>query len=488
MNVRLRLALFTVGLAALTVFAVSCAINPATGRREFSLVSADQELAIGKEGYTAIVAEYGLYDDRKLAAYVDSVGQGLAKVSQLPNLQWHFTVLDDPVVNAFAMPGGYIYVTRGILSHLESEAQLAGVLGHEIGHVTARHTAQRMTYQQLAGLGLGLASAFSEGFRRYSGAAEQALGLVFLKYGRDDETQADELGVGYATNGGWDSREVPATYAMLKRVGERAGQRLPVFLSTHPDPGDRENRTRTLAQAATAGKAGLQIRGRDYLKRIDGIVYGDDPRQGYFENGRYYQPQMNFEMVMPSGWATQNGKSALVAQADEQRAGMQLTLATAGADVTPEAYVAQLKATGKVTDAQGQRETIGGWSAWVGRVGVTNAQGQAGTLVLATLRQAPDRLFQIVGSSQKPGDADEAAILAAVRSLRPLSDPKRANPSPAHLRVKAATASGEFSAVIPKLGTSSLDVDELSLINGVEADEDIRSGQLLKTVEPARLR
>lgn len=488
MNMKLRLALFTVGLAVLTALAVSCAMNPATGRREFSLVSADQELAIGKDGYTAIVSEYGLYDDPKLAAYVDSVGQGLAKVSQLPNLQWHFTVLDDPVVNAFAMPGGYIYVTRGILANLSNEAQLAGVLGHEIGHVTARHTAQRMTYQQLAGLGLGLASAYSQGFRRYSAAAEQALGLVFLKYGRDDETQADELGVGYATNAGWDSREVPGTYTMLKRVGDRAGQRLPVFLSTHPDPGDRENHTRTLSQQAVAGKTGLQIRERDYLRRVDGIVYGDDPRQGYFESGHYYQPQMGFEMTMPAGWATQNGKSALVAQADQQRAGMQLTLAGVGADVTPDQYVAQLRAAGKVQDAQGQRETIGGWPAWVGRVSVANAQGQVGTLVLVMIRQAPDRLFQVVGSSQKPGDADEAAILAAVRSVRPLADPRRANPVPAHLRVKPAPASGTFESVIPKLGASSLDAEALSIINALQPEEDVRSGQLLKTVEPAKLR
>src|SRR5262249_43193809 len=143
------------------------------------------------------------------------VGQALARVSHRPDLEWHFTVLDDPVVNAFAMPGGYVYITRGILAHLNSEAQLAGVLGHEIGHVTARHTAQRLTQQQVAGLGLGLASAVSETFRQYGQMAQTALGVLFLKYSRDDETQADELGVEYATKAGWDPREIPATYAML---------------------------------------------------------------------------------------------------------------------------------------------------------------------------------------------------------------------------------------------------------------------------------
>lgn len=132
---------------ALALLAAGCAVNPATGRREFSLVSAEQEKQIGREGFPATIAEYGKYDDGRLAAYVDSIGQRLAKVSELPDLDWHFTVLDDPVVNAFAMPGGYIYITRGILAHLNSEAQLAGVLGHEIAHVTARHSARQITQQ-----------------------------------------------------------------------------------------------------------------------------------------------------------------------------------------------------------------------------------------------------------------------------------------------------------------------------------------------------
>lgn len=488
MSIRLRLTLFTLGLVALTALAVSCAINPATGRREFSLVSQEQELQIGKEGFGAIVSEYGTYDDPKLAAYVDSIGQSLAKVSPLPNLKWTFTVLDDPVVNAFAMPGGYIYVTRGILAHLSNEAQLAGVLGHEIGHVTARHTAQRITYQQLAGLGLGLASAFSEGFRRYSGAAEQALGLVFLKYGRDDENQADELGVNYATGAGWDSREVPGTYAMLQRVGERAGQRLPVFLSTHPDPGDRQVRTTALSKQATQGKSGLQIRGRDYLRRLDGMVYGDDPRQGYFEGERYYHPQMRFEMSVPAGWAKQNTKSAIVTQAPEQRGGMQLSLASGAGTLAPEQLVAQLQSSGKVQSATGQRETIGGWPAWVGRVGVANAQGQVSMLVLAMVRQAPDRMFQIIGQSKQPGDADEQAIFAAIRSLRPLAEAARANPAPARLRVKAAPAGGAFQAVIPRVGATTVSADDLAILNAVDLDEDVRSGQTLKTVEPARFK
>ena len=149
----------TLAVSGLLAWAASgCATNPATGKKEFTLVTPAQEAALGRDGYSAAIAEYGLYDDGALAAYVDSVGHKVAAASEEPTLPWRFTVLDDQVVNAFAMPGGYIYVTRGLLAHMQSEAQLAGVLGHEIGHVTARHSAKQITQQQLAGMGLSIAS------------------------------------------------------------------------------------------------------------------------------------------------------------------------------------------------------------------------------------------------------------------------------------------------------------------------------------------
>jgi predicted Zn-dependent protease len=347
-----RMAVLAVAAALAAALAVSCATNPVTGRRELSLVSAGQELAIGREGHGAIVGEYGRYDDAGLQAYVDSVGQALAKVSHRPELAWTFTVLDDPVVNAFALPGGYIYITRGILAHFDSEAQLAGVLGHEIGHVTARHGAQQMTQQQLLGAGLALGTLFSETVRRYSREAQTALGLLTLKYGRDDENEADALGVRYSTSGGWDPRQIPRTYEMLKRVGDRAGQRLPAFLSTHPDPGDRMQRTTALAAEAAAGRTGLLVRQRDFLRRIDGVVYGPDPRQGYFEGTRYFHPQMKLEITFPSGWKTQDTKSAVVAVSADQKGQMQLSLANAG-ELTPTAFVRALLDRQQIAEARG---------------------------------------------------------------------------------------------------------------------------------------
>jgi predicted Zn-dependent protease len=477
-NARIFLA---AALASLLVF--GCATNPVTGKREISLVTEADEAQIGKEGYAAVKAEFGTYDEAALQAYVDGVGQRVAKVSHLPNLGWTFTVLDDPVVNAFAMPGGYIYVTRGILAHLQSEAQLAGVLGHEIGHVTARHSARSITQQQLAGLGLGIVSIAVPSFQKYGQAAQTALGLMFLKYSRDHENQADDLGIQYAVAAGYDPREIPPTYATLKRIAESSGSSLPSFLSTHPDPGSREARTTTLASQAATGKTGLIIRGSEYIRHQDNVVFGDDPREGYFEGAHYYHPSLGFEMTFPSGWKTGDSRQAVMAQSQDQSSAMQVTLANAGT-FSPSAYVAELQRTGKISGASGGSETVGGYPAWIGRLQVTNSQGQTGTLVAAFIRKTPQQMFQILGL---PG-AYESAIVSSARSFRPLSDPARVNATPDRIKVAAAPRSGTFAQVVASLGPQAIDVERLALLNGTMSDQTVNSGELLKTVTPGRRR
>ena len=397
-------------------------------------------------------------------------------MSHIPQLDWHFTLLDDPVVNAFAMPGGYIYITRGILAHLNSEAQLAGVLGHECGHVTARHTAQQITKQQIAGIGLGVASLVSPGLQRYGGAAQQALGLLFLKYSRDDETQADELGVEYATKAGYDSREIPLTYVMLRRVGEQAGQRIPAFLSTHPDPGNREERTRELATAATAGKSGLVIRSRDYVRRLDGLVFGNDPRQGYFEGTRFVHPTLAFEITFPQGWQTQNTREAVQAGASDQSGAMQLTLVEAKG-MSPEGYVAELQRGQRIVAANGGRESIGGYPAWTGVLTVTGSDGAPASLFAAFIQKSDQQLVQILGQG-----ADDRAFMAAARTFRGIADPSKLPTDPARVKVVTLDSSGPFQQVVSQLGPQALGPDPTSILNNVELDEAVAQGTLLKIV------
>jgi predicted Zn-dependent protease len=477
---RLVLSLVVLGLLA-----PGCAVNPVTGQRELSLVSPEQELRIGSEGYKAVVAEYGLYDDPALQAYVNEVGQKVARASHQPGLAWHFAVLDDPTVNAFAMPGGYIYITRGILAHLNSEAQLAGVLGHEVGHVTHRHTAERITQQQLYGLGLGVASTFSGTVRRYGDLAQQGLGLLFLKYSRDDERQADELGVAYATGAGFDPREVPATYAMLKRVSDQSGQRLPGYLSTHPDPGDREATTAALAKQAVQGKTGLTVNGRGYVQRLDGVVFGSDPRQGYFAGDEYIHPTLRFQLTFPAGWKHQDTRSAVAAQEPGQQAMVQLTLADAGT-LAPAAFVQQLGGRGTFADVAGKPETIGGFAAWVGRVSLPQQQGAALPAAAGYIRRADSLMFQLLGRSQQPGDANDAKIYASLRSFRAVTDPARLAVRPDRVKVEKIAATATLEATLRKLGAGESLLQTDAILNNLEADETVMAGTLLKVVVPGK--
>lgn len=214
---------------------LACAQNPVTGRREVVLVSKSEEIAMGQQSDKQAREEYGVVEDARLQDYIQSVGRKIAAVSHRPNLDWHFTVVDSPVVNAFAIPGGYVYFTRGILAHLNSEAELAGVMGHEIGHVTARHSVRQITRSQLAQLGLGAGQVLSPAFGQIGALAEQSVGLLFLRFSRDNERESDRLGVEYSARGSYDPREVSNFFEVLGRLAS-AGDRqtIPGWLSTHP--------------------------------------------------------------------------------------------------------------------------------------------------------------------------------------------------------------------------------------------------------------
>ena len=238
-------------LAAGAVIA-ACVRNPATGKSELMLVSESQEIQMGQQYDSQVVASIGLDPNPSLQAYVQSIGTKLAATSERPNLTWTFRIVDDPAVNAFAIPGGFVYVTRGILAHMTNEAELATVMGHEIGHVTARHTAHQMSREQLASLGLAIGGIASSLVAKYAGVASQALGVLFLKFSRDNENQADELGVRYSSRGNYDSREMVNVMRMLDKIEAQSGGRLPEWLATHPNPGNRiEHITSVLAQTRT---------------------------------------------------------------------------------------------------------------------------------------------------------------------------------------------------------------------------------------------
>src|SRR5256712_4579176 len=310
------------------VGAGGCAVNPATGSRQLMLISESQEIAMGRDYDKQVAASIGLDPDSGLQRYMQQCGARRAPASERPNLPWSFRVVDDPVVNAFALPGGFIYVTRGILAHLNSEAELAGVVGHEIGHVPARHSASQMTKQQLAQVGLVVGSIASSEFGRYAGLASQALGVLFLKYSRDNERQADDLGLRYMRRVNYDPREMPHVFEMLARVSQaQGGGRVPEWLATHPDP---ENRRGPIAQEIAAlpqNFSGTAVNRDEYLRRLDGLVFGNNPREGYFKDNHFFHPELRFHLTFPDGWTTSNGKQSVVAVSPAKNAAVELSVA-----------------------------------------------------------------------------------------------------------------------------------------------------------------
>jgi predicted Zn-dependent protease len=467
---------------AILVAATGCSVNPVTGKRQLNLMTEGQEVQLGAQSDEAIVAQYGLVDDPALASYVNDIGQRLVRVSHRPQLAFTIRLLDDPVVNAFALPGGFVYLTRGILAYFNSEATMAGVLGHEIGHVTARHGAQQYTQQTLFGLGLGVGSLVSETFAQYANLAGSAAQLLLLKFSRDDERQSDELGVQYGTSIGYDTKDMAGFFATLANLSAGEG-RLPSWASTHPDPGERYEtvlRLTAAEQAKTAG--GTFAKNRDaYLRKLDGLPFGTNPREGFVEDGVFKHPELTFRFPVPADWRVLNGKSQVQVGEPNGKAAIIFTLAK---EKTLEAAVTAFSANENLTVSDRRGRRIGGFEA----VRLTSqATGQGGTLgVLSTFIQKDGAIYVFHGLSSA---ADFSSFVhyfeQTADGFGRLTEQGALNVKPVRLKIVAAPRDGTFAQLaaehpIPEL--SDLDLKGLALLNGMNSSDRVAKGTLLKVL------
>lgn len=458
--------------------ASGCATNPVTGERELSLISEGQEIQMGQQAAQEVSASIGLVANDALQTYVSRIGQRLASASERPQLPWSFAVVDDPTPNAFALPGGPIFVTRGLMSLMESEAELASVLGHEIGHVTARHSVQQLSRAQLAQLGLGIGMILVPEAGALGNLAGAGLQLLFLRYGRNAEHQADDLGFRYALSQGYDVREMADVFRSLERASQAAGQSpLPSWLSTHPFPQERIERTNERVAALTQPLTNATI-GRDqYLNAINGMVYGANPRNGFFRNSLFLHPELRFRMDFPQGWQTQNMAQAVIAASPQQDAILQLTLAQG----TPDAAARQFASQQGVSATAPSRESIGGLTASVLRF---DAQTQQGVLRgLAVFVAHGSNTYQLLGySPAQRYSAYDAVFQRSFGSFANLTDPQVLNIQPNRIeivRLPQAMTLAQFHQRYP----SAIDIGELALINGLSgADANIPAGTLVKRV------
>ncbi len=468
-------------ICAAAALVAGCSTNPATGKSEISLVSEGQEIEMGNQMLASARATLGTYPDSGLQRYVRGVGERLAASSERPALPWVFEVVEDPEVNAFAAPGGKIFVTRGILAYFGSEAELAGVLGHEIGHVTARHSARQMTREQLTGIGLIAGSILSSTVAQNAGTLQQGLGLLFLSYSRGDESQADELGFRYMRRLRYDPREMSETFQTLARVGELSGGgKVPTWASSHPDPGDRFQKAEERAATVPADSLRSVVINRDtYLRAIDGIVFGVNPRQGYFEGGRFNHPDLRFRMDFPSQWQTQNRADAVVAVSPQNDAIIQLSL---GGNDAPETLLQKFAQQQGVQMGNSQRVTVNGLPAATAEF---QAQEQQGNVVAGRVLfvRYGNITYQLLGYTSGAKYSSYSGVLSnSMQSFATLTDQAALAKQPVHLqlvRLPRAMTIEEFYRQYP----SVVKLELIAAINGVNAGETLPAGRMAKRVQ-----
>ena len=463
----------------LSTMLAACATNPATGGRMFTLISESQEIEMGRAYSEQIAATMPRYDDSDLQAYVDRIGQSLAATSERPHLPWSFVVLDDASVNAFALPGGYLYVTRGILTHFNSEAELAAVLGHEVGHVTARHSVEQLSRQQLLGGLLGIGLILSDEVAGLSGLGASAIGILGLSHSRSDEHQADELGIRYALRDAYDPREAIDVHTMLGRQTElRGGRGIPNWLATHPSSADRIDRIRAqVTKIPEAELASTRVLAGEYLTAVDDVVFGLDPRDGFFQGSWFLHPDLEFEFRMPEGWQTANLTQAVVGQSPNEDGIVQLTLG----DIDGHANAARefFNSEG-IQSRGGQRTSVNGHSATIGTFEAPTEGGSVSGV--AGFIDYRDRTYQILGyTPTQQFRTYEDTFRSVIGSFDRLTDWAALAVQPLRIEVRTVQRSTTLNALVEDRG-SPIPVEELAIANGIEADTPLSRGDRIKWV------
>jgi predicted Zn-dependent protease len=477
-------------LAALIYIGCTAGIIPATGEKRYLGFSWEEEVKLGKQASQEVAATFGIYKDPKLERYVDQVGQRVLARSHLRrpeteqefrNTPVTFQILDSPIINAMALPGGHIYVTRGMLAHLNSEDQLAVVLAHEVGHVAARHAA-RQTWQQRLGQGLLLGGAIL-GQTVLGLPAEQILNLgataaqlIFLRYSREDELEADRLAVEYSSLAGYNAGEAANFFRTLARIQEKEGQGLPNFLSTHPDPGDRIQRIRELT-AKWRPQGPRPADPETFYAAIEGMVLGEDPRQGFVERNVFYHPDLGFQFPVPPGFKVVNQPTQVIMVENKNRAILGFTLT---AEKSLEAAAAKFIQQSGLRVIENRRVRSDSLPAIAVTADAQMANGQVVRL-LAYFVEYRGRIYNFVGYTSPDAFASFRNIfLQTMTGFGEVRDARVLKRQPVRLAVQRADRTAPFRVFVPRELPPDMRPDDVAILNQVTLDQEIPRGTILK--------
>ena len=451
-------------------------------------MSEAQEIAMGKEADPQIIAQFGLYEDKALQAFITEKGKQMAAISHRPQLDYQFRVVDSDVLNAFAVPGGYVYFTRGIMAHFNNEAEFAGVLGHEIGHVAARHSVEQQRNAILGQIGIIAGVVLAPDLAQFAETASQGLGLLLLKFSRDAERESDRLGVEYSSKIGYDATEMAGFFRTLERKSTESGQgELPGFLSTHPNPGDRFV---TVGKLATEWKQKLnlsnpQVNRNTYLKRIEGLVYGEDPKQGYLENGVFYHPELKFQFTVPANWNYQNTPQQVQLAPKDGKALVMMTLAK-GSSLQEAANGFLQQNSLQLLDSKDVN--VNGLAALAVMADVKPQQGQQQQQqpirTVSYFIQYGQLIYLLLGVA---GTADFSNYLPfftdVQQSFRQLTDPAKINKKPERVQLKTIRSSTTLEQALRDNRVEAKRLEEMAILNGMKLNERLEAGTIIKVIE-----
>lgn len=455
----------------------ACSRNPATGKLQFGLPNDDDEIALGKKGDGQVREALGLYGEVPAAnAMVTGIGERLAKTSERPDLPWTFRILDEPAVNAFALPGGYVYVTRGLLAHLDSDDELAAVLAHETGHVTARHGVVHARKAESARRGVGVFRVIDPNLRHVGGLAARAAGLTLLRYSREDEHEADDLSVRYVKAGGWNTAAIVRVFAVLASL-QVGAEKPPPWLSTHPDPAERRVRTaRTLGIHPDQGSAPEE----GYLRAIDGLAFGDDPRDGFLAGQLFVHPRRGFQLELPLQWKTLHDRESIVAVSPDDKA---IFVLLETESKTPDEALKAFFSDGAMSQGERWDGTVGGFTVASSSFASTDESGRT-LMGLVAFVAYDGGVLAMVAIGPQEGWSERADALARTFASFSRADPRMKDVEPMRVRVQVL----ETPTTMTELAKGGpVDAKTLALVNQVAPDATLAKGRPVKLVSPARL-
>jgi len=435
---------------------------------------------MGKEAYPQLIKEFGgIYNDPQITGYVEYLGRKLAAVSETPGEQFTFTVLDNPIVNAFATPGGYVYISRGLMALAESEAELAGVIGHELGHVVARHSSQRMSKATLAGVFSGLLGA---------GQIGDAIGGLYLtSFSRDQELEADRLGVRYISRAGYDPAAMTSFLAKMRansRLQAQIAGRDPNkvdkrdIMSTHPRTKERVQQAMQLAGA----RAGQGVIDRDeYLQRINNMIYGDSPQQGYIRDRRFIHTGLRLSFQTPEGFLMHNAPNAVLAVNEAKKIIIQFDNAEKPFNGEMTSYIAN--DWGKERDLQDLAATrLGALPAATAKTYIDTKSGRL-LARIAAIRFDSKRIFRFMAVAPGEGAANlPSAFQQTIASFRKLSKAEAAAVRPWRVKITGIQPGDTAWSLGRRMPFTKFQTEYFRMLNGLEKGEALVAGARMKLV------